>query len=93
LTALLGVNSGNPLYVLGQLYILVLVLRAVLSWFPSSPRSPLAPVIRVIYRITEPVLIPFRRLIPPIGMFDISFLVAFIVLEVIVDVVLRPLPI
>jgi YggT family protein len=93
LIALLGIASGNPLYVLGQLYVIVLVLRAVLSWFPISPSSPLSPVIRVVYLLTEPVLTPFRRLIPPIGMFDISFLVAFIVVEVIVDEVLRRLPI
>ena len=93
MTAFLGVNSGNPLYVLGQLYVIVLVLRAVLSWFPISPGSPLAPVIRIVFLITEPVLIPFRRLIPPIGMFDVSFLVAFIVVEVIVTEVLARLPI
>jgi len=93
LTAFLGVNSGNPLYVLGQLYVIVLVLRAVLSWFPISPGSPLAPVIRIVFLITEPVLIPFRRLVPPIGMFDVSFLVAFIVVEVIVTEVLARLPI
>jgi YggT family protein len=93
LSALLGINSGNPLYVLGQLYVIVLVLRAVLSWFPTSSSSPFAPVIRIIYLITEPVLIPFRRLIPPIGMFDISFLIAFIVVEVIVTEVLARLPI
>ena len=91
MTALLVVISGNPLYVIGQLYIIVLVLRAVLSWFPTSPNGPLAPVIRIIFLITEPVLIPFRRLIPPIGMFDMSFLVAFIVLEVIVTEVLARL--
>jgi YggT family protein len=93
LTAFLGVNSGNPLYVFGQLYVIVVVLRAVSSWFPSSPRSPFAPLIRIIYLITEPVLIPFRRIIPPVGMFDISFLVAFIVVEVIVAEVLARLPI
>lgn len=91
--SIFGINSGNPLYVLGQLYVIILVLRAVLSWFPISPGSPLAPIVRVIYLITEPVLIPFRRLIPPLGMFDISFLVAFIVIEVIVSVGLRRIPV
>lgn len=86
--ALLGFASGNVFYVLGQLYVLVLVVRAVLSFFPMSPGSAFAPVARVAFVLTEPVLAPFRRLIPPVGMFDLSFLVAFIVVEVIVNTVL-----
>ena len=67
---------------------IILVLRAVLSWFPYSSDSPLNPVRRVIFTLTEPVLAPFRRIIPPVGMFDLSFLVAFLVVEVIVSQVL-----
>ena len=75
---------GNFLYDLGQLYVVILVVRAVLSWFPYRSDSPLNPVRRVVFALTEPVLAPFRRIIPPVGMFDLSFLVAFIVVEVIV---------
>ena len=78
-------RSGYPLYDLGQLYVLILFARAIISWFPYSHDSPLNPVRRVIFAITEPVLAPFRRLIPPIGMIDISFIVAFLVVEVIVS--------
>jgi YggT family protein len=84
---------GNPLYVLGEIYVLILFVRALLSWFPYSEGSPLNGVRRVIYAITEPVLAPFRRLIPPIGMIDISFLVAMIVVQLIVVNVLGRLPI
>ena len=83
-------HGGNILYDLGQLYVLILVLRAVLSWFPYSADSPINPVRRVVFTLTEPVLAPFRRVIPPVGMFDLSFLVAFIVVEVIVSQVLGP---
>ncbi len=89
--AVLGISSGNPLYVIGQLYVIVLVVRAISTWFPLSPSSPVAPLFRVIFLLTEPLLRPFRRLIPPIGMFDISFLVAFIVVEVFVAEVLSRL--
>jgi YggT family protein len=89
----LSFHGGNFLYILGQLYVLVLVARALLSWFPQNPDSPLNPVRRVVFVITEPVLAPFRRLIPPVGMLDLSFLVAFIVVEVIVQYVLARLPI
>lgn len=84
-------HGGNILYDLGQLYVLILVVRAVLSWFPYSSDSPINPVRRVVFTLTEPVLAPFRRLIPPVGMFDLSFLVAFIVVEVIVSQVLSRL--
>ena len=85
---MLSFRGGNPLYDLGELYILVLIVRAVLSWFPYNPYSPLNSVRRVVFTLTEPVLAPFRRIIPPVGMFDVSFLVAFIVIELIVQNVL-----
>lgn len=84
-------SIGHVLYYIGQLYVVVLIIRALMSWFPYSPDSALNPVRRVAVTVTEPVLAPFRRLIPPIGGFDLSFLVAFIVCEVIVNYVLRPL--
>jgi YggT family protein len=86
-------RGGNPLFILGEIYVLILFLRAILSWFPFDPSSPLNPVRRIIFTITEPVLAPFRRLIPPIGMLDISFLVAIIVVQLIVSNVLGRLPI
>ncbi len=84
---------GNFLYVLGQIYVLILVARALLSWFPYRADSPLNPARRLVFTLTEPVLAPFRRIIPPVGMIDLSFLVAFIVVEVIVSNVLARIPI
>jgi YggT family protein len=66
-----------------QLYILALILRAVLSWFPVSPNSGLIPVLRGLDTIINPVLLPLRRVIPPIGMFDMSFLVLIIAVELV----------
>lgn len=83
---------GSPLYVLGQIYILIMVVRAVLSYFPYNSESPLNPVRRFVTVATEPVLAPFRRIVPPVGMFDISFLVAFIVVEIIVQEVFARIP-
>jgi YggT family protein len=88
-----SVHSGNFLYDLGQLYVLILFVRMILSWFPYNPNSPLNPVRSVIFTITEPVLAPFRRVIPPIGMFDISFLVALIVVQLFVSNVLGRIPV
>ncbi|EUJ19695.1 YggT family protein [Listeria aquatica] len=49
-----------------------------MSWFPGARDSKIG---RFLGRIFEPILEPFRRIIPPIGMFDISSLVAFIAFQ------------
>ena len=59
-------------------YLVIMGARAVLSWFPpSSSGGGLATVQRLLMDLTEPVLAPLRRVIPPAGMFDLSFMVAF----------------
>jgi YggT family protein len=65
------------------LYLLILIARAVLSFFPIGPDSGIYGVVRFLAQLTEPVLAPMRRVIPPLGMFDMSFLVLFILLEVV----------
>jgi YggT family protein len=77
-------NLGHPLCALGQIYVLILIGRAVLSWFPPSEDSPINPIRRFLYLVTEPVLAPLRRIIPPAGMLDLSFLVLFVVIEFVV---------
>jgi YggT family protein len=52
------------------------------------PDSALIPIVRFLHTVTEPLLAPFRRIIPPAGMFDLSFLVAFIVVEIVTSQVL-----
>lgn len=62
-------------------YMVILLGRALSSWFPPPPHgSPLAGVSSLLRDLTEPVLAPMRRVIPPAGMFDLSFTVLFIVL-------------
>ncbi len=51
-----------------------------LSWFPIDPRNPL---VILLYDITEPILEPLRRVIPRLGMFDISPIVAILLIQVI----------
>jgi YggT family protein len=66
----------HPLYTLGVLYLLVLVFRAVLSWFPVGPRSGMRTVNRWLFMLTEPVVGPFRKVISPVGIVDISYMLA-----------------
>lgn len=49
--------------------------RAILTWFPIDKDGP---IFQVLNGITEPILDPLRRIIPPIGMIDISPMVAMI---------------
>lgn len=56
---------------------LAIFLRAILSWFSIDPRSPL---ITVLDQITEPILEPLRRIVPRLGMIDITPLIAILLL-------------
>ena len=60
-----------------------IIIRALMSWFNPSPDNPIA---RIVYEITEPVLGPLRRIIPRIGMIDISPIVAILLMQVIESV-------
>lgn len=62
-------------------YLIVLFARAILSWLPPSSGG-LATVTRVLFDLTEPVLAPLRRIVPPTGMFDLSFLILVIGISV-----------
>lgn len=62
---------------------LLLLARALLSWVVQDPYYNPNPIVRFIYQATEPILAPFRRVIPPVGMFDISFIVAIIAIQLI----------
>ena len=63
-------------------YLIVLGARAIMSWFPIRPGTPAASIYGILHDLTEPVLAPLRRVIPPAGMFDLSFLVLFVLLTI-----------
>jgi YggT family protein len=66
-----------------NLYLLVLLARAILSFFPTRPGTGLASFQQFLAQLTEPVIAPVRRVIPPAGMFDLSFLVVFFGIEIV----------
>jgi len=75
-----------------QAYQFLILIRVLLSWVNVNPYGPAVhhPLIDLLYRLTDPVLEPLRRIIPPIGgMLDISPIVAMILLEVVRQVLLR----
>lgn len=65
-----------------------ILISAVLSWLPSVPNNVLA---EVTYLISEPLLKIPRRYIPPVSHFDLSPLIAIVVLELIAIVFVNPL--
>lgn len=69
------------------IYTYVLLARIILGWVTMAwtPPSSLTPVIRVIYELTEPVMAFFRRFIPPIGGFDLSPIVIFILINILIQ--------
>ena len=65
-----------------SVYFIVLFARIILSWFPLQPGTALASIGSIVYQLTEPVMGPVRRLIPSIGMIDISPIVVFFGLRI-----------
>jgi YggT family protein len=68
---------GYLLYGFLSLYTLAMFIRIIFSWVGMSYANRL---MRFFFIITEPLLGPLRRTIPPMGMFDVSPIVAFIIL-------------
>lgn len=54
-----------------------ILVRSLLSWFPVDPNGP---VVQLVAAITDPILEPLRRVIPPIGMIDFTPLIAMVAL-------------
>lgn len=74
-----------------QLYVYALFARIILSWFPVVPGGFLAAVNSALYTITEPVLGPLRRTIPPVRLgavgLDLSPIIAFLGLQILIGFV------
>jgi YggT family protein len=78
-----------------QLFIFVLIAYSILSWYLAYARvsydSPAFKVNRVLSAICDPVLNPIRRLIPAVRIggvgLDLSVLIAFILVEVVISIV------
>jgi YggT family protein len=68
----------NLLQQLISLYSWALIIYILMSWFPNARDTAVG---RFLARICEPYLEPFRRIIPSLGMIDISPIVAFLVLK------------
>ncbi|GGB57186.1 membrane protein [Fictibacillus barbaricus] len=61
-----------------QIYYYMIIGYILLSWFPNARESSIG---QVIARLVEPYLSPFRKIIPPLGMIDLSPIVALMALH------------
>ncbi|MBL7072304.1 MAG: YggT family protein [Candidatus Omnitrophica bacterium] len=64
----------------------ILIIRIIISWVGADPYNE---IVRVIYKITDPLLAPFRALPLRIGAIDFSPIVAFLVLSVVKSLVVN----
>ncbi len=69
----------------GALWVAILG-RVIISWVNLSPYNP---IVVAIYQITEPILAPIRRVLPQMGMIDLSPMVAIIVMWIVREVLSR----
>ncbi|PMP69082.1 MAG: hypothetical protein C0190_00660 [Thermodesulfobacterium geofontis] len=68
------------------IYVWIIIARAIISWVNPYPYHPL---VRFLYKVTEPVLAPIRRIIPPIGGIDISPVIVIFIIFVIQNLLHR----
>ncbi len=81
----------HGIYLFFTIVIWIMIVRILLTWFPNINwyNQPF----KAMKEITDPILEPFRKIIPPLGGFDFSPIVAFAALEflrfIIIQILLR----
>jgi len=68
------------LALLCEILTIIILIRVVMSWFSPQPTNIIS---NIVYQITEPILAPLRRIIPKVGIFDFTPMVAIILFQVI----------
>jgi YggT family protein len=67
-----------------SLYSFIIFVRVMLTWIPGL--DPYNPIVQFLHQITDPVMEPARRIIPPIGMIDISPIVVMVVMSILAQI-------
>jgi YggT family protein len=71
-----------------SIFLFAILVRVILSWVNPDPYNP---AVDLLNRITDPILIPAQRLLPPLGGIDLSPMVAMIALVLLQMLLLPPL--
>jgi YggT family protein len=87
-----GIATGNPkavvgfiLYGLLSVLVLFIFIRFISTWFVFTRNTFLG----FVRRVTDPIMLPVQRLIPPIGMFDISAMIVLLLIGFLQSIVLN----
>lgn len=72
-----------PLTIFLKAYLVLLLIRILLSWFPNI--NWLSPPFSILSQLTDPYLNLFRSIIPPLGGIDFSPMLAFLLINVIIS--------
>lgn len=87
-----GIITGNPKAVFGfilyaalSVYVLFIFIRFISSWFVFTRNTFLG----FVQRVTDPVLLPLRKLIAPIGMIDLSAMILLLVIGFVQSLILK----
>lgn len=83
------ISAGELVKTIIWVYIIALILQAVISWIGSAQGNPIAPLI---HSLTNPIVRPIRKIVPVIGMMDLSPLVAILGLNVLLIIVSNIFP-
>ncbi len=76
----MGFDLVNLILWILQALSLLLLARALMSWFDPSFQSTFG---KAIFSVTEPILAPIRQVIPAMGVLDLSTIVAIILIQII----------
>ena len=76
---------NNILYFIFEILNIILITRIILSWIPHNKYHP---IINFIYKISDPILRPFRNMINPIQGIDVSPIIVFIILSLLKNLIL-----
>ena len=60
--------------------------RVIMSWISPQGTDPISPIL---HQITEPILDPIRRVVPSLGMFDLTPMIGLIVLNIVRPIVVK----
>ena len=62
-----------------DIYLYLILARVLLSWFPNARRNP---IVQILHKITDPIMLPLQRLNLRAGMFDFRAIAAIILLQI-----------
>lgn len=81
----------NAVYIFSELLIWLILGRCILSWFVRDPYTTIGKIYMFTIKLTEPLVAPCRSLLERFntGMFDFSLLLAFVLVEVLSQLIIR----